>query len=443
MLTLLLTALAASAEDARLDFAKAVLAKERGDTQGEIAALQHALTDAPKSYFLLNQLLPHLGKEDALKSLRDYVASNPKHWPAALRLAELLRAESSYEKTSNQQALEVLEKIHKTAPLQPEIGSLLLRVYEALGQRAKSQSLYQDLVSIPDPTTDQLRLATEMANTLFPADDSRIHPKLAEIYRRAITRNPADSRLAYDAAEYFRKRSQLEDAIFILARHSDAAPADLELRARLGLLRFSAGQEQQGEQTMLDLLEIQPEQIQAHQALARYYSEKGRTRESREHLAEALKLKKAAPSEFLTLADQYLRDGMAREARILLEKAVYFHPEHAGIAAKLAIATQRDPDAKTRAISRFQDAERLCGGLEGPAADPDFLSESADCLLSAKKSAEAEERLRIAIRSFSQDQKKPMAQAMRRLAAIWRSENRNEEAARALLQRADALDPAN
>ena len=53
----------------------------------------------------------------------------------------------------------------------------------------------------------------------------------------------------------------------------------------------------------------------------------------------------------------------------------------------------------------------------------------------------AEDRLRTAIRTYPPDQKKETAVALRRLAAIWQGEKRNEEGAKSLLQRADALDP--
>ena len=55
--------------------------------------------------------------------------------------------------------------------------------------------------------------------------------------------------------------------------------------------------------------------------------------------------------------------------------------------------------------------------------------------------AAAEERLRLAIRTYPPEQKKESATALRRLAGIWQLENRNGEAAKALLQRADSLDP--
>ena len=73
--------------------------------------------------------------------------------------------------------------------------------------------------------------------------------------------------------------------------------------------------------------------------------------------------------------------------------------------------------------------------------DPVFLTEFAECLLESGQTKAAEERLRAAIRTYPPEQKKETALALRRLAGIWQAEKRNEEAAGALLQRADSLDP--
>jgi predicted negative regulator of RcsB-dependent stress response len=78
-------------------------------------------------------------------------------------------------------------------------------------------------------------------------------------------------------------------------------------------------------------------------------------------------------------------------------------------------------------------------------AKPDaaFLLESAEVMLEEGQSKAAEESLRAAIRSYPPEAKVETAAALRRLARLWEEENRNAEAARALRQRADALDPEN
>ena len=87
----------------------------------------------------------------------------------------------------------------------------------------------------------------------------------------------------------------------------------------------------------------------------------------------------------------------------------------------------------------FREAEAAVAGVK--ISDPAFLTESAEALIESGQSKAGEERLRAAIRAYPPDAKKETAAALRRLAALWVTEKRNPDAARALLQRADALDP--
>ena len=63
-----------------------------------------------------------------------------------------------------------------------------------------------------------------------------------------------------------------------------------------------------------------------------------------------------------------------------------------------------------------------------------------EALIAQGQSKAAEDRLRAAIKSYPPESKKETAAALRRLALLWETENRNLDAARALRQRADALD---
>src|SRR5690606_15864155 len=132
-----------------------------------------------------------------------------------------------------------------------------------------------------------------------------------------------------------------------------------------------------------------PRQGLAHQSLAKLYRKQGRTAEARPHAAEALKIRGGDPSEFLALAEEFLADDKPREARLLLEKAVFFNQSDAELAAKLAVASRRDPETRARATLLFREAETL-SGEGGPAADPVFLQEFAETLLENGQTAAAE-----------------------------------------------------
>jgi tetratricopeptide (TPR) repeat protein len=151
-----------------------------------------------------------------------------------------------------------------------------------------------------------------------------------------------------------------------------------------------------------------------------------------------LKLRSGSAAEFLNLVEEWLAAGEPRPARLLLEKAAFDFPENTEIAAKLAIATRRDPETRTRSARLFREAATIAGDHE---PTPDFLLESAEAMIEQGQIPAAEDRLRSAIRSFPPEAPEDTAAALRRLASLWEAENRNKGAARALRQRADALAP--
>ena len=225
------------------------------------------------------------------------------------------------------------------------------------------------------------------------------------------------------------------------ARLADPQAATLVERgvSRLGILEFSAKRDGEGEATLKALLAIHPKHALAHQALAKFYRLRGISEHSAVHSGEFLKIRGGAPTEFLKLADEHLAADRAREARLLLERAVFSHPDHLKLRMKLAIASHRDPQTRARSSRLFREAEALAP--DGRIADPVFLSNSAEALIEAGQSLAGEERLRAAIRAYPPEAKRETAAVLRRLAALWETENLNIAAARALRQRAASLDP--
>jgi hypothetical protein len=187
------------------------------------------------------------------------------------------------------------------------------------------------------------------------------------------------------------------------------------------------------------VLAIDPRHALAHQALAKRYRLGGKPELADFHTGELLKIRGGSPSEFIKLADEQMASGHPREARLLLEKAVFNHPDHPDLRMKLAVAAHRDPETRAMSSRLFREAETAFPG--GKISDPAFLTESAETLIDSGQSRAGEERLRAAIRAYPPEAKRETAAALRRLAALWNAENRNADAARALLLRADSLDP--
>ena len=427
----------------KLDFALGILAEQRGDKVAAGVATEKARAADPLAFPLVErsaQALRAAGDIEGASTLyRDFAKAAPQRLDAQIAYADFLRNASPDDDFASKIARDTLERSLQQHPENLAVQMRLFRIYEALGQREKSLELFEK-VAAPDAGEREAMTAVDMARTLFPKDDVKARARMDELLKKAVEGAPRNPVLARMASEHFRSTARLPEAVEMLALHVAANPASLELRTRLGILQLAAERTREGEKTLLEVLAIDPRQALAHQSLAKLYRKQERPDAARPHAAEALKIRGGDPSEFSSLADEFLEAGEPREARLLLERAVFFNVSDAALAAKLAVATRRDPETREKASRLFREAESLAGG-EGPAKDPVFLTEFAESLVEGGQVPAAEERLRLAIRAFPAEKKKETAAALRRLAGLWKDANRNAEAARALLQRADALDP--
>jgi predicted Zn-dependent protease len=295
------------------------------------------------------------------------------------------------------------------------------------------------LETLPPDDPESALLFASLSRSIHDSNDVTARAEIDRRFLLASKAHPENAALAREACDHFRNSGRKDEAIGILQRHVEAAPWSLDARVRLGILQFAANRDADGEKTLKEVLDIHPKQALAHQALAKFYRLHDQPEPAAFHAAELLKIRGGSPDEFLKLADERMAADHPREARLLLEKAVFDHPENPALRMKLAIAAHRDPETRASSSCLFREAETAAP--DGKITDPAFLTESAGALIEAGQSKAAEERLRAAIRAYPTDAKKETAAALRRLAELWQTENRNAEAARALLQRADSLDP--
>ncbi|MEP4078057.1 tetratricopeptide repeat protein [Haloferula sp.] len=423
------------------DFARGVLEEARGNEGMEW--FERALEADPDA-------VPLIGKvgdgrfeagdlEGAAEVYREFAERHPEEVGPQVAYADFLGKAAPGDDFAAKLASESLERALEASPSDVRIIRRLFRFYEQRGMRDESLALFDQVKKGEVSGGRSALVAADMARTLFPSDDQSTREALDRIFEEAMHASPMDPVLARAASEHFRKTGRAAKAVEVLEKHTEAAPSSLELRVRLGVLLFVAERTDEGEEVLKEVLRIDARQALAHQSLAKLYRKQEKPDEARPHAAEVLKIRGGDADEFVVLAEEFLEVGMVREARILLEKGLYDHPEAAWIAVRLAIATRRDPETRDGAVRLFREAESL-SGLDGPATEPEFLREFAECLLESGKTAPAEDRLRAAIKAYPKDATRETAAALRRLAEIWLSEGRNEAAAKALQKRADSLE---
>ena len=239
----------------------------------------------------------------------------------------------------------------------------------------------------------------------------------------------------------------MDRALAVLEEHLELSPSSHSIRTRLGLLQLSNKDEAAGEKTLLDVIAIDPDQSLAHSSLAKLYAQRDEPLLALGHRAEVLRIRSGSPDEGIQVANEYLDLDQPHEARLLLEKFRFDHPDSPGIHARLAIATLRD-GLPQEAARLFRQAEALAEDSKEEDArkylDVDFQVEFADILIEADDLAGAETRLRQAAQGLDLDaEPKKYARAVTALAKLWLDQGKNEAPAKALLQRAIMLDPEN
>ena len=427
-----------AADNARLEYAIGVLEEARKLNTAQDHFEKARLADPIALPLVQKAVAQRLATDDrggAVKLFRDLATARPDDLKVQLLFSDFLAQQGQGDSMATKLATDALEPSLKKHPGNPQIIRRLYQFYRTSDRESQAAALLDQLA--PADPESALLYAT-LSHSAEEADEAAKREKLDQHYLLALAAHPEIASLARTASEYFRESERLDMAIDVLERHVKAAPSSLDLRTRLGVLLFAAKQDEKGEAVLKQVLEINPNQALAHQALAKFYRSHDKPELARYHASEVLKIRSGSPDEFLKLADEWLAAEDPRSARLLLERAVFNHPDHFELLQKLAIATRRDPETRENAARLFREAEAA-----KPAEvknDPAFLIESAETLIAQGQSKAAEERLRNAIRAYPPEAKKETAAALRRLADLWDSEKRNADAAKSLRQRADALD---
>jgi predicted Zn-dependent protease len=422
-----------------LDFSYGVLEQQRGELDAATAHFAKAYESDPMAMPLV-RIISKAQKEAgdraaAIEVYEKVYSERPNEMSIALEYGDFLGEVGKGDALAERKRKEIYGKIHEVMPGAYIAIERLIRVAREGGDDERARVLLEKLVT---DTEIAVRYYVATTRSLYDSRDEAAALRIDELFSKTMKLYPEWAGSARAASDHFRQTGRLADAIRILREHVDARPSSLDLKIRLGILLFSSKRDDEAVKVLREVLEVHPRKALAHESLAKHFRQVKMLDKARFHAAELLGIRGGTADEFLVLADELTASSDFRSARILLEKAVFHHADDAKLMMKLAIATSRDPESKHSASRLFREAEAM---LENPAdMDPDFLLESANELLAQGQVKAAEERLRNAIRTFPKESKKESAAAMRALAEIWISENRNLDAAQALITRAEAME---
>ena len=393
---------------ARVEFAMGVLEETRGNAAAAAERYEAARREDPTALPLVGRAAEHLmqagDRAGAIRVFQEFSAARAGDMAAQLAYADFLAEVGGGDAAALRLIEGALEPLVDAYP--NEVG-LIRRLVEVDRERGLEADAIERLRKLPKDDPEAAYYFGAAARSLNLSDE------VIERYLAAMEVEPANQVLARAASDHFRREGRMEDAIEVLRRHAEAAPWSLGLRVRTGILLFASGSNSEGEEVLKQVLAIHPRHALAHQALAKFYRIEKRE-EAAFHARELLKIRGGTASEFLKLAKERMEAGDAREARLLLEKAVFEHPDDPRLRTALAVATYKDPETRKRAARLFREAEAVLAEDVDP--DPEFLTSSAEALIESGHVKEGEERLRTAIRAFPPEAKEETAAALRRLA---------------------------
>lgn len=422
-----------------LDFSYGVLERQRGDETAAATRFVKAYEADPFAMPLV-RIIAESRMDDgdraaALETYERVIAARPDEPFIALEFGDFLGDVGKGDTLAQRKREEIYGKVLETMPGDYLPIERLIRVARESGDDDRARELLEKLVT---DSESAVRYYVATTKSLYDSRDEAAAARIDTRFAEAMASHPEWAGIARAASDHFRQTDRLDKAIDILRKHVEAWPSSLDLKIRLGILLFSDKQDEEAVKILREVLEVHPKKALAHESLAKHFRQKGQLDEARGHAADLLGIRGGTADEFMELADELTAANDFKAARILLEKAVFRHVEDAKLMMKLAIATSRDPETKDSAARLYREAEAM---LANPAdMDPAFLLESAKELIAQGQSKAAEERLRNAIRTFPKEAKKESAAAMRALAGIWISENRNVDAAQALISRAEAME---
>ena len=439
-------------------YARGFLEEQKQDYHKAREIYEQVLKNDPEAYPLVEKVVgfqSYLDPNDvsfqnipkATATLRSYAENHRENLEAQLYYATFLRKQAPNDAIAQKVALETLQLANKNSPHTNAIFAQLISIYEEQGKREQSEAVLEEQLSSVSEDWNHWHSLIPHIKTLYPAESARHAEKLAFTFKKLAEYGIHQEDIARRISEYYREQKDISKAIETLQKHLEAKPHSHSIRTRLGLLYLSKKDSSKGEQILKEVISIDPDQRLAHSSLAKLYKKQDKPIEALRHRAEVVRIRGGMPAEIIAIAEEYLEVDQAHEARLLLEKARFTHPESPGIHARLAIASLRDGLTKS-AARLFRQAEALAEESEEENAkqylDTDFQLEFAQALIDAGDIPSAETRLRQAVKGLDLDQEPhKYARAVTALAKLWLDQGKSKAEVNPLLQRALSVDPNN
>lgn len=234
------------------------------------------------AYFLRGEVHRQVGALNRARAEYEHVIElQPDHREARRHLARCLVQVGRY-----QEAAQHLDALLRESPDDADLLTLKARSLYDLGQRQEGIALLEKALRLHPDDGPALR---ERARAAFAAEQ---FPEAEQWYRQAVAVLPDNYEVQWglyqtlqaqhktaEADEQLAKAQQLKNAFEriheIQTHEMTQRPDDPNLHAELGEMLLQVGQEAAGEAQLLIALQLDPNLLAAHEALARWYDQHG------------------------------------------------------------------------------------------------------------------------------------------------------------------------
>lgn len=432
--------------------------EENGEMEKALACYRQVLNYDPGQAELASQVAVRLSQQDdfpqAIDVLKDAVKANPK---AVEPYLELARIYAKYLKKTDQ-AVEYANKAIALDPADIDAYQRLCEVYLASGNAKKAlEPLDRAAKSQSTDPAFWTRLGKLYAALAFkpdvepaPSDVSRIN----EFFKKAAGYANDDPAVLKEVADYYASSQQIREAIPLYLRVLELQPEDSNARENLAKGFVLTNQRDKAVEMLEEIIKQHPEKFQPYDLLAQVLEDEGRAlvRENKTDAARAAFTKAAANYEQSLLINPVHATTYGRLAELLLgpivkdpERAVRIlkearrrFPDAPEMAYYLAVAL-REAKHSQQAVQTFEEALHESELESGEVANARFYF---DYGAAAEQAGLYDKAADLFKKSISLDPVNS-AEACNYLGYMWAEQNSHLEEAADMIKRALQMDPNN
>ncbi|MCA9576123.1 MAG: zinc-ribbon domain-containing protein [Myxococcales bacterium] len=266
-------------DQAHLGAAQALLAVERPqDARGHLMGLLAEAPEDPEVLLWLGRVaLATSGRDEAIERFREVVRLAPERYDGYMALAQLY-----FDMDRADDAAAVLANASEHVPMTADVRRLRGSSQVRLGNLTQAVEEFEAAIALDEHDLDsrfQLGITLRRLGRLAAADAA---------FEGVAQRDSSYSGLALERGRVFEDRHMPERAVASYARALEESPDDLDLKLRLGAARAAAGQLDEAETILREVLAERPLSAETLHFLGRVEFARGRLEEASQLFGQAV-----------------------------------------------------------------------------------------------------------------------------------------------------------